>query len=137
MARSRDRHSHGCTRLVFPYPGVERFCRIKVFPPYITRDGHEAKYLQRADSDVHLYIPPAVARAAQSEHPVDVGGGRKESAERHPGGRRGLCYTLQRIPPRLKAFAMTRRWWKGWSRGKDARQATRQTVQAGDFPLTD
>jgi hypothetical protein len=42
---------------------VERFCSIKVFPPYITRDAHEAKYLRRADSDVHLYIPPAVARA--------------------------------------------------------------------------
>ena len=40
--------------LAFPYPGVEEFCRIKVFPPYEDNKGRKVKYLQRKGSGLHL-----------------------------------------------------------------------------------
>lgn len=49
--------------LCFPYPGLDGFCRDKVFPPLKGKDGHTTRYLQRKDSGVHLYIP-SLARAA-------------------------------------------------------------------------
>jgi len=45
--------------LAFPYPG-NGFVRLKVFPPYVDRDGHKVKYLQKKGSGVHLYIPPGI-----------------------------------------------------------------------------
>lgn len=47
--------------LVFPYPGENGFCRVKVFPPY-EKDGHAVKYLQRPKSGAHLYQPPQAAQ---------------------------------------------------------------------------
>ncbi len=44
--------------LVFPYPGADDFCRVKVFPPFRDKAGHEVKYLQRAGSGVQLYVTP-------------------------------------------------------------------------------
>jgi hypothetical protein len=49
--------------LCIPYPGLDGFCRDKVFPPLKDEDGHTKHYLQRKGSGVHLYIPPR-ARAA-------------------------------------------------------------------------
>lgn len=51
--------------LCFPYPGLDGFCRDKLFPPLEEEDGHTRRYSQRKDSGVHLYIPP-LARAALS-----------------------------------------------------------------------
>lgn len=44
--------------LVFPYPGEDGFCRVKVFPAYRDKDGHTVRYLQRPGSGVRLYRPP-------------------------------------------------------------------------------
>jgi putative DNA primase/helicase len=44
----------------FPYPGVDGFCRDKVFPAIKDKKGHTIRYLQRKDSGSHLYIPPLV-----------------------------------------------------------------------------
>jgi Domain of unknown function (DUF3854)/Domain of unknown function (DUF927) len=44
--------------LVFPYPGTNGFCRVKVFPPLIDKCRHIVKYLQKRRSGVHLYVPP-------------------------------------------------------------------------------
>jgi Domain of unknown function (DUF3854) len=44
--------------LVFPYPGEDKFYRVKVFPAYTNGTGHPVKYLQRKRSGLHLYIPP-------------------------------------------------------------------------------
>lgn len=48
--------------LVFPYPGDNGFCRIKIFPPSRDRAGHTVKYLQRPKSGAHLYRPPQAAQ---------------------------------------------------------------------------
>ncbi len=47
--------------LVFPYPGEDGFCRVKVFPPYTDKDGHTVKYLQPPNSGCRLYVPPRAA----------------------------------------------------------------------------
>lgn len=47
--------------LVFPYPGTDDFCRVKVFPPFRDKAGREVKYLQRARSGVQLYVTPLAA----------------------------------------------------------------------------
>ena len=49
--------------LVFPYPGANGFCRIKVFPSYRDEKGHLVKYHQEKDSGCHLYILPSVKEA--------------------------------------------------------------------------
>ena len=49
---------HVTSALVFPYPGEDGFCRLKVFPSYRDKDGHTIKYLQRPKSGLHLYCPP-------------------------------------------------------------------------------
>jgi len=43
-----------------PYPGVEGFCRVKIFPAIEDKDGHTMKYLQRPGTGCHLYIPARV-----------------------------------------------------------------------------
>jgi len=57
--------------LCFPYPGVDGFCRDKVFPPLKGENGHTTRYLQRKGSGVHLYIPPR-ARAALTDPSVTL-----------------------------------------------------------------
>jgi hypothetical protein len=57
--------------LCFPYPGIEGFCRDKLFPPLRSEDGHTTRYLQRKDSGVHLYIPP-LARVALTDPSVTL-----------------------------------------------------------------
>jgi len=57
--------------LCFPYPGIDGFCRDKIFPPLKGEDGHTTRYLQRKDSGVHLYIPP-LARAALTNPDVTL-----------------------------------------------------------------
>jgi uncharacterized protein DUF3631/uncharacterized protein DUF3854 len=52
--------------LAFPYPGVDGFCRYRIFPPL---DG--MKYWQPAGSDTHLYILPSV-RAVLSNPNIEV-----------------------------------------------------------------
>ncbi len=47
--------------LVFPYPSDDGFCRVKVFPPFVDKDGHRVRYLQRPGSGAHLYVPPLAA----------------------------------------------------------------------------
>ncbi len=49
--------------LVFPYPGEDGFCRVKVFPPFVDQNGHTVKYLQRPGSGSRLYIPPLAKSA--------------------------------------------------------------------------
>jgi len=45
--------------LCFPYPGLNGFCRWKIFPSGLTdKEGHKRRYHQKAGSGVHLYIPP-------------------------------------------------------------------------------
>lgn len=46
--------------LVFPYPGANGFCRVKVFPSYKDNDGHTVKYLQKKGASSHLYVLPSV-----------------------------------------------------------------------------
>ena len=48
--------------LVFPYPGEAGFCRIKVFPAFVDKNGRKVKYLQRSGTGVRLYVPPFAAR---------------------------------------------------------------------------
>jgi hypothetical protein len=57
--------------LVFPYPGDEGFCRVKIFPPYRDKAGHIVKYLQKRKSGVHIYIPP-LARAVLKDPTVPL-----------------------------------------------------------------
>jgi hypothetical protein len=57
--------------LCFPYPGVDGFCRDKVFPSLKGENGHTTRYLQRKGSGVHLYIPP-LARAALTDPSVTL-----------------------------------------------------------------
>jgi len=45
--------------LVFPYPGVEDFARVKLFPPIRDKDGHTIKYHQLRGSGCHLYVTPS------------------------------------------------------------------------------
>jgi hypothetical protein len=53
--------------LCFPYPGLDGFCRDKVFPPLKDKKaGHTIRYLQRKGAGMHLYIPPR-ARAALTD----------------------------------------------------------------------
>jgi len=52
--------------LCFPYPGVDGFCRYRIFPPL-----DKMKYWQPPDSGVHLYILP-VARAILSNPDIDI-----------------------------------------------------------------
>jgi hypothetical protein len=68
--------------LAFPYPSVEGFCRIKVFPPYEDKEGHKVKYLQRKDSGVHLYIlPPVQAVISNLVLPLYFTEGEKKAAK--------------------------------------------------------
>ncbi|MBI3989226.1 MAG: DUF3854 domain-containing protein, partial [candidate division NC10 bacterium] len=48
--------------LIFPYPGEDGFCRVKVFPSFKDKNDHAVKYLQKSGSGVHLYIPPLAAK---------------------------------------------------------------------------
>jgi len=48
--------------LVFPYPGVNGYCRVKLFPTMKDKKGHSVKYLQRPKSESHLYVPNDTAR---------------------------------------------------------------------------
>jgi len=57
--------------LCFPYPGVDGFCRDKVFPPLKGENGHAARYLQCEGSGVHLYVPP-LARAVLTDPSVTL-----------------------------------------------------------------
>jgi Domain of unknown function (DUF3854) len=46
--------------LVIPYPGEPGFVRVKLFPPFKDGSGHTTRYLQRADTGSHVYVPPGV-----------------------------------------------------------------------------
>ncbi len=48
--------------LVFPYPGCNGFCRIKVSPPFKDKNGHTVKYLQKKGTTPHLYILPPIQK---------------------------------------------------------------------------
>lgn len=56
--------------LVFPYPNNNGFCRVKVFPAFTDKSGHNNRYLQRKNSGVHLYLPP-LAHAARHDPSVN------------------------------------------------------------------
>ena len=49
--------------MVFPYPGEDDFCRVKIFPPFTDEYGHTVKYLQRKGSGVHFYVLPLAHKA--------------------------------------------------------------------------
>lgn len=68
--------------LCFPYPGLDGFCRDKVFPAIKGKDDHTVRYLQRKDSGVHLYIPP-LARATLTDpsSPLFLTEGEKKAAK--------------------------------------------------------
>lgn len=68
--------------LVFPYPGEDGFCRVKVFPLFKDKDGHTVRYLQRPGSGVHLYIPPKTAKVLKDPTvPLGWTEGEKKSAK--------------------------------------------------------
>ncbi len=68
--------------LVFPYPGVNGFCRVKVFPSYEDKQGHEVKYLQREGSGVHLYVLPPVRKVlGDPSIPLYFSEGEKKTAK--------------------------------------------------------
>lgn len=48
---------HITSLLCFPYPGLKRFCRDKLFPPLPDADGHCRRYHQRKGSPIHAYLP--------------------------------------------------------------------------------
>ncbi len=67
--------------LAFPYPGTGGFVRLKVFPPYQDKRGHQIKYLQAKKTPPHLYILPAVeAILTNSAAPLAVAEGEKKTA---------------------------------------------------------
>ena len=68
--------------LVFPYPQNNGFCRVKVFPAFMDKSGHNNRYLQRKNSGVHLYLPPR-AYAVRHDPSVDWawGEGEKKAAK--------------------------------------------------------
>jgi hypothetical protein len=66
--------------LVFPYPGDEGFCRVKIFPPIKDDQGHTVKYLQRSESGCHLYLPPLAQQVLKDPTiPLSWGEGEKKS----------------------------------------------------------
>jgi hypothetical protein len=68
--------------LVFPYPGEDAFCRVKVFPAYIDADGNHVKYLQRKESGARLYVPPICEPIlANPAIPIGYTEGEKKSAK--------------------------------------------------------
>ncbi len=68
--------------LVFPYPGEGGFCRVKVFPPFVDKNGHTVRYLQRPGSGVHLYVPPLAACALKDPYrPLGWTEGEKKAAK--------------------------------------------------------
>jgi len=68
--------------LVFPYPGAEGFCRLKVFPPFKDKGGKSVRYLQRPMSGVHLYIPPFAERVLRDPTvPLAWSEGEKKAAK--------------------------------------------------------
>ncbi|MGD0264293.1 MAG: DUF3631 domain-containing protein [Candidatus Methylomirabilota bacterium] len=73
--------------LVFPYAGVEGFCRLKPFPPWRDKEGKEHKYLQRPASGVPLYITPsAQAILKDPTKPLTFTEGEKKAAALHQAG---------------------------------------------------
>lgn len=73
--------------LVFPYPGMERFCRVKVFPPIRDKDDHTIRYLQRRGSGCHLYITPsAQAILNDPRQQLSITEGEKKAATLHQAG---------------------------------------------------
>jgi len=68
--------------LVLPYPGVDGFFRLKVFPGYKDNKGHTVKYLQPKDSSAHLYVLPSVrADLANPSVPLYFTEGEKKAAK--------------------------------------------------------
>lgn len=73
--------------LLFPYPGEEKFYRIKVFPPYKDKDGHFVKYLQPPNSGCRLYILPHTAKVlSDPSKPIAYTEGEKKAARACQGG---------------------------------------------------
>jgi len=75
--------------LVFPYPNCGDFARVKVFPPYMDKDGKVRKYLQKEGSGVHLYVPPqALEKLNDGSCPLYITEGEKKALRAVQGG---LC----------------------------------------------
>lgn len=73
--------------LVFPYPAVEGFCRVKLFPPITDKNGHTIKYLQRRGSGCHLYITPSAWPILNDPtKPLTFTEGEKKAAALHQAG---------------------------------------------------
>ncbi len=94
--------------LVFPYPGENGFCRVKVFPPFTNAAGHSVKYLQRKRSGVRLYLPPLAQSVVKDPTvPFAWTEGEKKSARlvqdgRPCGGLGGLWNWLEENLPIAK-----------------------------------
>jgi P4 family phage/plasmid primase-like protien len=74
--------------LVIPYPGIEDFYRLKVFPPFVGKDGHTNKYLQPKETNPCLYIPhKSQASLHNINTPLFVVEGEKKSLK---GSQEGL-----------------------------------------------
>ncbi len=72
----------GESALLFPYPGLDDFCRVKVFPSFRDRDGHIVKYLQRRGSGVHVYVPPLAEKVLNDPtRPLAITEGEKKAAK--------------------------------------------------------
>ncbi len=75
--------------LVFPYFGVNGFCRYKLFPPLKASDGRSVKYIQPKGTGCHLYIlPPASEKLADISTALYFVEGEKKAAA---AVQAGLC----------------------------------------------
>jgi hypothetical protein len=63
--------AHILSAYLLPYPGIECFYRVKLFPPVPNGDGHAMRYYQPAGSAPQLYLPPR-ARAALADPAVPL-----------------------------------------------------------------
>lgn len=63
-----DRRDIDCECLVFPYPGVDDFYRLKPDGIILSRDGKPAKYLQKAGTESRLFIHQAVKENLVSQN---------------------------------------------------------------------
>ncbi len=67
--------------LVFPYLGIDKYSRYKVFPSFKDNEGHSVRYLQRKGTGAHLYVlKPVEAVLRNSSMPLAVAEGEKKTA---------------------------------------------------------
>src|SRR3990167_2107787 len=65
-----------------PYPGLNGFHRLRLFPPIKDAKGHTRKYHQPHGTSSRLYVPPTtLARLAEDGHPGAATEGANEEAK--------------------------------------------------------